>query len=287
MGHTDNCVEIEAPIGYVWERTNDLNSWPELFTEYAKVEILAQTEKRVEFRLTMHPDRDGHVWSWVSERLLDRAAWTVRARRIETGPFEFMNLCWTYEPLGPDRTRMRWVQDFRMRPDAPVDDTGMEARLNNGSREQMRVIAGRIRADRSTVRSFDATRSNRQRGGDMRTMLSPVTVGCSTGISGAVELMPGERVGEHYHPYSEEHLFLVEGTVRVDLDGVPRELRPRDAVLVPRNVRHRVTNVGSAPALIVFALSPLAPRPELGHVVTETDDETGAEAEDARPGGAR
>lgn len=270
MGLTSNQVVVDAPIGFVWARTNDLRSWADLFTEYAKVEILSEGSDRIRFRLTMHPDGDGKVWSWVSERFLDRDNWTVRARRIETGPFEYMNLCWTYKPLEPDRTLMRWEQDFRMRPDAPLDDAAMEERLNRGTREQMEIIARRLRQARSAVQSFGSTSSMRLRGGDMRSMLTPVSAGCSTGISGAVELAPGEKVNEHYHPYSEEHLFVAEGVVRVDVDDIPCELRARDAVHIPRNVRHRVTNVGGIAALVVFALSPLAPRPELGHVDTET-----------------
>jgi quercetin dioxygenase-like cupin family protein len=104
----------------------------------------------------------------------------------------------------------------------------------------------------------------------MHTLLSPRTVGSCTGISGIVDLAPGERVDEHYHPYSEEHHVLVGGTVQVDIDGRPARLEEGSAVLLPRHVRHRVTNVGAGPARLVFALSPLAPRPELGHVDTET-----------------
>ncbi|MEV4292753.1 cupin domain-containing protein [Nonomuraea bangladeshensis] len=271
MGHTDNSIVIEAPIAYVWARTNDLRSWTDLFTEYAKVEVLSEEPGHLTFRLTMHPDEEGRVWSWVSERRLDREHWTVRARRVEPGPFQFMNLYWTYEALTPDTTRLRWVQDFTMRPDAPVDDAAMEARLNRGSAGQLRIIAQRLKASRSRTQSFAATRSVRQRGGDMRTLLNPASTGCSNGISGAVELAPGERVNEHYHPYSEEHLFVAEGTVRVDIDGEPRTLGPREAVFVPRQVRHRVTNVGTGPALVVFALGPLAPSPELGHVDTEDE----------------
>ncbi len=41
-GHTDNSIYIDADIDHVWRMTNDLPSWPDLFTEYAEVEILAQ-----------------------------------------------------------------------------------------------------------------------------------------------------------------------------------------------------------------------------------------------------
>ena len=35
------------------------------------------------------------------------------------------------------------------------------------------------------------------------------------------------------------------------------------------NVKHRVENNGEATAVLVFHLSPLAPRPDLGHVDCE------------------
>ena len=54
---------------------NDVERWPELFTEYASAEILERDGDTVRFRLTMHPDPEhgGQVWSWVSERTADPA----------------------------------------------------------------------------------------------------------------------------------------------------------------------------------------------------------------------
>jgi len=69
--NTDNSVIIDAPLDLVWEVTNDVARWPDLFTEYAKAEILDRTDDTVRFRLTMHPDENGKVWSWVSERTAD------------------------------------------------------------------------------------------------------------------------------------------------------------------------------------------------------------------------
>lgn len=112
--------------------------------------------------------------------------------------------------------------------------------------------------------------ANRRRGGDLRTVLSPGTVGGDSGFMGLAILAPGERVVEHYHPYSDEYLFAVAGEVTVDLDGVAHSLRADQGVMIPRNMRHRVRNTGAVTARIVFHLCPLAPRPELGHVDTET-----------------
>ncbi|GAA1258816.1 cupin domain-containing protein [Kitasatospora nipponensis] len=119
------------------------------------------------------------------------------------------------------------------------------------------------------------TEPNRRRGGDLRAMLTPTTVGATSGFMGVALIQPGERIGEHYHPYSEEFVFVVNGELEVDLDGVTHELRPDHGLMIPRDMRHRFRNVGSSEARMVFHLGPLAPRPELGHVDTE---ETGAPA---------
>ena len=111
--------------------------------------------------------------------------------------------------------------------------------------------------------------ADRRRGGEIRTLLSPRTVGSTSGFMGVANLRPGERIAEHYHPYSEEFLCLVRGQLTVDLDGVPTPLAAGEGVYIPVNVRHRLRNTGDEDAFAVFHLGPLAPRPELGHVDTE------------------
>jgi aromatase len=145
VGHTDNSVFIDADLDHVWRMTNDLPSWPQLFTEYAAVEVLAESGNTVRFRLTMHPDESGRVWSWVSERTLDEDAHEVVARRLEPGPFEYMDIWWSYAREGSG-TRMRWVQNFRMRPEAPIDTEGMTRRINANSRVQMATLRERVEA---------------------------------------------------------------------------------------------------------------------------------------------
>ena len=93
----------------------------------------------------MHPDESGRVWSWVSERTLDEERHEVVAHRVEPGPFEFMDIRWSYAPEGTG-TRMRWVQDFRMRPEAPIDTAGMTERIDANSKIQMAVIRDKVEA---------------------------------------------------------------------------------------------------------------------------------------------
>jgi aromatase len=142
---TDNSIVIHAPLDLVWETTNDVASWPRLFSEYQRAEILSRDGDTVRFRLTMHPDEQGRVWSWVSERTPDPATHTVRARRVEPGPFRFMDIFWEFTPLD-GAVRMRWVQEFDMRPDAPADNATMTDRINRNTRVQMELIRDRIEA---------------------------------------------------------------------------------------------------------------------------------------------
>ncbi|MET7517983.1 cupin domain-containing protein [Streptomyces sp. NPDC005480] len=120
------------------------------------------------------------------------------------------------------------------------------------------------------------TEPNRRRGGDLRAMLTPATVGSTSGFMGLALVQPGERIGEHYHPYSEEFVYVVNGALEVDLDGETYELRPDQGLLIPINVRHRFRNVGDVEARMVFHLGPLAPRPSLGHVDTEATEDAGS-----------
>jgi aromatase len=138
-GHTDHRVVIDAPLELVWSMTNDVESWPELFSEYGKAEILSRQGDSVRFRLTTVPDEHGTTYSWVSERTPDRDSLTVKAHRVETGIFEFMHIAWTYREVDGG-VEMRWMQDFAMKPDGPATDEQITAYVNRNSVVQMARI---------------------------------------------------------------------------------------------------------------------------------------------------
>lgn len=144
-GHTDNSIVINAPMDLVWDMTNDIASWPNLFSEYSEATIISTRENSFLFRLSMHPDANGTVWSWVSERAPDRATRTVRSQRVETGNFKYMWLFWEYlEEV--DGVRLRWVQDFELKPGLPMDDAAMRDRLNTNSGIQLQLIKDKVEA---------------------------------------------------------------------------------------------------------------------------------------------
>jgi len=131
------------------------------------------------------------------------------------------------------------------------------------------VRHGPVGEPRPAVVAFADIPSNRRRGGDLRPVLTPSTCGSTSGFGGFVTLEPGEFVSEHYHPYSEEFLYVLTGRLRVRVDGEPVEVGPLSGLLLPRNTRHRLENHTEEAVTAVFHLGPLAPRPEVGHVDTE------------------
>jgi putative monooxygenase len=119
------------------------------------------------------------------------------------------------------------------------------------------------------IRSVDDVPADNRRGGDIRTLLSPKSVGCTAAYMGVATIAPGDYIAEHYHPFSEELIYVASGSLVAELDGERHELPARTALFVPINVRHRLRNEGEEDALLVFSCSPLAPRPPMGHVDTE------------------
>lgn len=119
------------------------------------------------------------------------------------------------------------------------------------------------------VRSVDDVPPDTRRGGDVRTLLSPKVVGCTSGFMGVATIASGDWIAEHYHPFSEEFIYVVSGGLVAELDGVRHEVRARHGLFIPINVKHRLRNEGDEEAFIVFHLGPLAPRPPMGHVDTE------------------
>lgn len=121
--------------------------------------------------------------------------------------------------------------------------------------------------DPQPVRAGDIEPSTRL-GGRLRAVLTPGRVDATAGFLGTGELDPGQVVSEHYHPFSDEFLYFIEGSVEITADGEPLSVAAGQALLLRRGTRHRFL-AGAAGAHWVYVMTPLAPRPDLGHVDTE------------------
>jgi heme-degrading monooxygenase HmoA/ribosome-associated toxin RatA of RatAB toxin-antitoxin module len=173
VGRTDNSIVINASMELVWDMTNDVSTWAALFEEYAESEVLAVEGDTVRFRLTTRPDPDGKQWSWVSERTPDPESRTVTARRLDNGLFQYMNIRWEYT-TETNGVRMRWIQEFTMKPSAPVDDSGAEEHLNRQTVKEMARIkslveaAAQAGADRDAQDEGNGSMQDRSTEGDER-----------------------------------------------------------------------------------------------------------------------
>jgi len=145
MGYTRNTVLIHAPLEDVFTLTNNVSSWPDLFTEYAAAEVLEEQENKVTFRLTTHPDESGTQWSWISTRWTDAERKSTRSERDPSnGPFQQMTIRWWYDSAGATDTVMTWEQEFTMKPGAPFSDAHATKHLNTQTKIQQSVIKERI-----------------------------------------------------------------------------------------------------------------------------------------------
>src|SRR5215216_1277706 len=80
-------------------------------------------------------------------------------------------------------------------------------------------------ADLSQIKSADDVPADKRRGGDVRTLLSPKSVGSTSGFMGVATIDPGDWIAEHYHPYSEEFIYVCRGSLTADLDGESQEVK--------------------------------------------------------------
>jgi putative monooxygenase len=106
-------------------------------------------------------------------------------------------------------------------------------------------------------------------GGSVYPLLTPRTVGSTTGNMGLLRLNPGEWNAEHTHPFSEEYVIVLQGTLLIRIDDVPYTLQTHDALIVPINARHRLSNEGEGEVLVAYTLAPLPPAGKRMHIFTE------------------
>jgi aromatase len=135
MAHTKNSITIDAPYDRLFDITNDIERWPELFEEYTEGRILNREGNKITFQLT---NNQGN--SWRSSRVLDKENKVCTAQREDPlFPFKYMNLKWTYEERD-EGVQMTWEQDFEMDPKAKYNDAQAEELINKHSVENMKRI---------------------------------------------------------------------------------------------------------------------------------------------------
>ena len=136
MGHTNNSILINAPYDKVFDISNDVERWTELFGgEYKEANILKREGNKITFSLT---DDEGH--SWQSFRLLFKDNYLAHAQKLPPEfPFKYMKIIWLYTPQ-PDGIVMTWIQHFQMDEKAGVNDSQVEDMINKHSQENLLIF---------------------------------------------------------------------------------------------------------------------------------------------------
>jgi aromatase len=134
MGHTCNSIIINAPYDLVFDISNDIPRWTELFGgEYKEAKVIAKEGNKITFRLT---DDEGK--SWQSFRLLFKENYFAYAEREEPKfPFKYMKIIWLYTPKA-DGIEMTWIQHFNMDDKAKFTDEQVEGFINTHSQENLK-----------------------------------------------------------------------------------------------------------------------------------------------------
>ena len=136
MGQTINSILIEAPYDLVFDISNDIERWTELFgEEYTEAKILKREGNKLTFKLT---DDKGN--SWQSFRLLFKDNNFAYAQKLEpTFPFDYMKIIWLYTPV-PRGILMTWIQFFTMAKGAKFDDEKVEGLINKHSQDNLKIF---------------------------------------------------------------------------------------------------------------------------------------------------
>ena len=136
MGHTCNSIVINAPYGLVFDISNDITRWTELFgAEYKKAEVVKKEENKITFRLTDEDDK-----TWQSWRLLFKEKNFAYAEREDPKfPFKYMKIIWLYTQK-PEGVELAWIQHFEMGEKAKYNDSQIEGFINDGSKENLKIF---------------------------------------------------------------------------------------------------------------------------------------------------
>jgi aromatase len=136
MGHTCNSIIINAPYDLVFNISNDIPRWTELFgSEYKRAEIVSKEGDKITFRLTDDEDK-----SWVSWRYLVKDKYFTYSERQEPKfPFKYMKIVWLYTQK-PEGVELTWIQHFEMDEKAKFTDEQVEGFINKHSKENLLIF---------------------------------------------------------------------------------------------------------------------------------------------------
>jgi aromatase len=136
-GYVENSIVILGDAESIFKLTNNIERWPDLFSEYKKVKIIENRGNEILFELETVNGK-----KWQSKRTVDCVSMSAKAERVNLKtPFVDMQIRWEYEKLPKNiGVIMTWIQEFIVEPNCGHDTYDMESYLNKSSQKQMKVV---------------------------------------------------------------------------------------------------------------------------------------------------
>ena len=102
------------------------------------------------------------------------------------------------------------------------------------------AVAGFMGPDGAIIRELAASRNSAARKQSLAEATIPV----------------GGTVTEHFHRSTEEFYYILNGTGLMKIEGEEREVGPGDTVIIVPGQRHKITNNGQIPLVLLACCSP-------------------------------
>lgn len=136
MPRATRSIFVQGDPDKVFELTNDIPRWTELYTNMAAARVISFEREgrfaKLVFELT---NKEGRTWrAW---RILDYAERVAMSRRdAPSYPYAFHYLTWRYEAQDGG-TLMTWTDDFEMDPASPIkNEVALEPMLEHMAEAQ-------------------------------------------------------------------------------------------------------------------------------------------------------
>jgi len=93
-------------------------------------------------------------------------------------------------------------------------------------------------------------------GSEIRPLIDRTTSPISACSLAEETLPPGASVTPHHHEVLEEVYYIIEGTGVMTVGDEQREVGEGDAIYIPKNHRHTLTNTGQTPMRLLLVCGP-------------------------------
>lgn len=147
-GYTENSIVVLRDFDTVFDLTNTIEIWPQLFTKYEKAEVLERNGNEIVFSVTSSPYGGNPARTLVMRRLIDKPNRQVTTELAEKSPsFKHMKIHWIYEELPPGNgVKMTWIQRFEVSENCKLTTEQMESSINRDTSIQMQAVKEKIEA---------------------------------------------------------------------------------------------------------------------------------------------